>query len=325
MNNKATHQHLTYFDFWRGIAIVMVVSIHVGISNDSNFFLSSLNLLFRFLCNGAVPIFLAISGFFLAKKSIVDRSELLSFYSKRISNVYIPMLFWSVPLYCLAVLNGAHPLKGTLKLFMGWYSVYYFIILIIQCYVFLPLIKRNLKVSLLLSWLLTLLSWISINYVFPPLPLVVYAGPITTWGIFFVLGVCLSQKKRNYSILIPSLIILLGVGLQFLEVRYLNAPVGQKISAVISNIGIVLLMFSSNLQIKYVSQNWICKTFDYLGRKSFGIYLIHCYFIDLLSHFVGLRLWSLRCLIVILCSVILAHFTKRFLPSQFCSKYLGFK
>ena len=57
-------QHIVYFDFLRGIAIMMVVAIHTfpkcswDDSGDWGF------ILIRQILNCAVPIFLALSAFF---------------------------------------------------------------------------------------------------------------------------------------------------------------------------------------------------------------------------------------------------------------------
>lgn len=40
----------------------------------------------------AVPIFLAISGYFLVNKNLSSKNEILIFWKKQIPKVYIPML-----------------------------------------------------------------------------------------------------------------------------------------------------------------------------------------------------------------------------------------
>ena len=57
---------IVYFDFLSGLAILMVIAIHtfsiVDLTSDSN-----LEIFLRQILNCAVPIFLAISGFFISK------------------------------------------------------------------------------------------------------------------------------------------------------------------------------------------------------------------------------------------------------------------
>ena len=60
-----------YFDFLRGLAICMVVGIHtVPVLTFGESFLDDLQIIIRQMFNAGVPMFLAISGFFLAKKTI---------------------------------------------------------------------------------------------------------------------------------------------------------------------------------------------------------------------------------------------------------------
>lgn len=67
-------QRIPYFDFLRGAAILMVVAIHTfdgGLAFDSS--ASCAAIAVRQLLNCAVPVFLAVSGFFLSRKSLVNR------------------------------------------------------------------------------------------------------------------------------------------------------------------------------------------------------------------------------------------------------------
>lgn len=74
--------HITYFDFLRGIAIVMVVLIHcTGIINfeGAN---NIMTMAFRECLNCAVPIFIAISGYFMCLKPVDNPKDYLSFIKK---------------------------------------------------------------------------------------------------------------------------------------------------------------------------------------------------------------------------------------------------
>ena len=58
----------TYFDFLRGFAIMMVVGIHTyTLGEDST--------LVRQLLNTAVPLFIAISGYFLSQKKMENKDD----------------------------------------------------------------------------------------------------------------------------------------------------------------------------------------------------------------------------------------------------------
>lgn len=70
-----------YFDFLRGVAIIMVIGIHCYTIDN--------NILFRQVLNAAVPLFIAVSGFFLSQKVIKDRISMLFFGG----NKYLKFMF----------------------------------------------------------------------------------------------------------------------------------------------------------------------------------------------------------------------------------------
>lgn len=130
-------QRDTYFDFLRGIAIIMVIGIHTYTDGLMHF-----NLFLRQILNCAVPIFLAISGYFIGHKSFVEQGSYVKFLKKQVPRVYIPMLFWSIPWMLLAIRGGESPMVSVIRTFVGDMSIFYFIILIIQYYALAPLMQR---------------------------------------------------------------------------------------------------------------------------------------------------------------------------------------
>ena len=69
---------IEYFDFLRGIAILFVISIHsftpFSIS-ESNTLSYHLAIIWRQIIGCAVPIFLAISGYFMSNKDVNTQSK----------------------------------------------------------------------------------------------------------------------------------------------------------------------------------------------------------------------------------------------------------
>lgn len=86
-------QRDTYFDFLRGIAIIMVIGIHTYTDGLVHF-----NLFLRQFLNCAVPIFLAISGYFIGHKSFVEQGSCVKFLKKHVPRVYIRLFntIWCV-------------------------------------------------------------------------------------------------------------------------------------------------------------------------------------------------------------------------------------
>lgn len=75
-------QRITYFDFLRGAAILMVVAIHTYPNDGFATPLATAQMLGRQLIGCAVPVFLAISGFFLAHKALDTREERFAFWRR---------------------------------------------------------------------------------------------------------------------------------------------------------------------------------------------------------------------------------------------------
>lgn len=131
-------ERIKYFDFLRGLAIMMVVAIHTYSSDKGNAALA-----LRQVFNCAVPLFLAISGFFLASKDLSNKNDYFAFLKHQIPKVYIPVLIWSLPLFIIGIINGRGFLVSCLLLISCGFSIYYFVALIMQCYVILPFLQKH--------------------------------------------------------------------------------------------------------------------------------------------------------------------------------------
>ncbi|MCK0159330.1 acyltransferase family protein [Allomuricauda sp. F6463D] len=64
-------ERIGYYDTFRGVAITAVVAIHsdfIGYTFDDKSLFFNITLIWRQMMNFAVPMFIAISGFFLVNK-----------------------------------------------------------------------------------------------------------------------------------------------------------------------------------------------------------------------------------------------------------------
>ncbi len=133
-----------YFDFLRGFAIIMVVGIHTITDYSPTF--DSLEeiatILVRLALNCAVPLFLAISGYFVAKKKLDSPKEHWSFLKKQMPKVYIPCLIFSIPYFVLDIHAKDNIMRSLAYLFLCGFSIYYFVALIIQYYIILPFLTK---------------------------------------------------------------------------------------------------------------------------------------------------------------------------------------
>lgn len=75
-------QRNLYFDSLRGIAILMVVAIHTFVACEFDNILSICAISMREIFNVAVPLFLAISGFFIGQKNFECNGQIIKFWKK---------------------------------------------------------------------------------------------------------------------------------------------------------------------------------------------------------------------------------------------------
>ena len=321
-------ERVDYFDFLRGLAIMMVVGIHTyTLGEDST--------VVRQLLNTAVPLFIAISGYFLSQKKMENKDDYLSFLKKQLPKVYLPVLVWSLPLYALALYSGSSIIKQTILLLGCGISIYYFVAFIMQCYVVLPVINncisRNKRGGVIVSCLISF-AWIAgvvyMNTIQGEgIPLILYAGPLPCWLMFFVLGVMIGHKpERNYSIILPMVISILGFILSVIESDYLldhyGKGVGIKPSSYIYSAGMIFLMFSNKVE-KLVSRTGIIyRLFIWIGSLSFSIYLIHRYFVSFLAKRLTIDSWLLQWSLALFLTVVFILIIRKLLPTKF-HKYLG--
>ena len=318
----------TYFDFLRGLAIMMVVGIHTyTLGKDST--------VVRQLLNTAVPLFVAISGYCLSQKRMENKDDYLFFLKKQFSKVYLPVLVWSLPLYAIALYSGSSIIKQTILLLSCGLSIYYFVAFIMQCYVVLPVInnyisgnkRRVVIVSCLISF-----AWIAgVMYMNTiqgkGIPLILYAGPLPCWLMFFVLGVMIGHKpERNYSIILPMVIAILGFILSVIETDYLldhyGKGVGIKPSSFIYSAGMIFLMFSNKVENLIRRTGAIYRFIIWIGSLSFGIYLVHCYFISFFVKRLPIDSWLLQWSLALFLTVVFILILRKLLPTKY-HKYLG--
>ena len=321
-------ERVDYFDFLRGLAIMMVVGIHTyTLGKDST--------VVRQLLNTAVPLFVAISGYCLSQKRMENKDDYLFFLKKQFPKVYLPVLVWSLPLYAIALYSGSSIIKQTILLLSCGLSIYYFVAFIMQCYVVLPVInnyisgnkRRVVIVSCLISF-----AWIAgVMYMNTiqgkGIPLILYAGPLPCWLMFFVLGVMIGHKpERNYSIILPMVIAVLGFILSVIETDYLldhyGKGVGIKPSSFIYSAGMIFLMFSNKVENLIRRTGAIYRFIIWIGSLSFGIYLVHCYFISFFVKRLPIDSWLLQWSLALFLTVVFILILRKLLPTKY-HKYLG--
>lgn len=309
---------------------MMVVAIHTFYACEFESWLSICAISMREIFNMAVPLFLAISGFFIGRMVFEDKRQVFAFWKKQIPKVYIPVLFWSIPYFVLAILEGQSILENVLLFFFCGYSIYYFIALIVQCYLLLPVIQKKMLNSVMGGVIIcismicvALISYTSIT----KLPLIVFAGPVIVWLIFFWLGVYISRNSRDYNIRWILIGVIISFVLMVIETKFRHEATGGgygiKPSSFVFSLLMILLLFSKRIEMQYKSGNIINKVLIVMGNYSFPIYLIHCFVIILASHFVTVPVWIVRWAIVVVITMLIIYLARKVLPKKYL-KIIGF-
>lgn len=135
-----TNNRNNYFDFLRGLAILMVVGIHTFRGGNFESIQGWLSVSIREILNCAVPLFLAISGFF-SRKDVRERIQRHAFWSHQIPKVYIPVLVWGIPWLILKFIGHSSIIVSIISWAFCGLSIFYFVALIIKYYLLLPVIQ----------------------------------------------------------------------------------------------------------------------------------------------------------------------------------------
>lgn len=158
-------------------------------------------------------------------------------------------------------------------------------------------------------------------------PLIVFAGPIIVWLIFFWIGVFLSRSERNYKIGWIFVGVLISFALMLIETKFRHEATGGgygiKPSSFIFSFLMILLLLSKKMELKYVKDNIINKALTVVGDYSFPIYLVHCFVITIVFHFVTVSNWIVRWIIVVAITMLLIYIVRKVLPNK-CLKIIGF-
>lgn len=160
------------------------------------------------------------------------------------------------------------------------------------------------------------------------LPLIVYAGVLPCWLMFFVLGVVLGIRKgREYSLWIPLSITVVGFMISVISSRYLfevyHSGYGIKPSSFVYAFGSILFLFNKKVETLVSNhRNMIFRSMVWLGNISFAVYLIHVYIINFVVNRFIIGSWFLRTVFALVLTVLFIVILKRLIPERL-HKYIG--
>ena len=316
-NNPEYFSEIVYL---RAIAILAVISIHVSVFFNKMSGITFLTLLYmsiNTLSQFAVPLFVCISGFVLYNK-YQGLYSLKRFYKKRFLSVVPQYTFFTV-LAFLFVYMGRNDL-GRVQNFDAMDLIYqyltgtafvhlWFFVLIIQLYIFYPIIEKIYSKSVethKIVELLIFLCVVQILYQIFSIGDIFLIGKVTTllgYIFYFVLGMyvrsyyldhknMIMTLKHPYTLFLTLLFAtILGIGSWWIE-YFSNNLVPQIIQiynwifAIVSPlyyIVIFILCLYTALKITEIIPNRFTKSMQIIGNYSFGIYLVHVFILRILQ------------------------------------------
>ena len=356
-------KRVEYYDFLRGVSIVGVIGIHTfwvyqDYLKETGMTMFDLNIFVRQMIGCCVPMFLALSGFFLANKDVSSWARYGQFLRKQVARVYIPCLIFSLPfLYwgickSLGISNSFIELctkrwlickEGGVLANILYYlvcakGVFYFAAVIIQFYILLPLMQwlANKKITgLLFAFFISLVSTIILYYIVYiakiNLSLILYGGLFPFWTVYFVLGVYYGKGYRfGISWKLLAVIFLLLVPVLYAETYYMVVDCGYNLPAAMGNrkfswivfcVVSLLLMFEAADSYK---PNSFTRFMSVAGEYSYGIYLIHLFFLLFVIKAVNPNIhWMIETVLSLLTSMAFIWVCRK-ISLPFSKKYLGF-
>ena len=304
----------------KGLAILAVVTLHVlALFPESNFTDSQTNLgilIVNQALRFSVPLFLALSGYGLAKKYQASTFTVFSFLTKRVVKLLPAYFVWSALLlgtfYVTKTLEQLGPLSW--KTVVLGYTDYhlYFVPVIFQFYLLFIVLRKikNKKALLFLTAAagITQVTWLFwLEQLFKKDPNL-YAGflydqyqyrLLINWAFYFILGFFLAQmpqvlqkiKKSRLLQLLLVCICAFGLFASVSQTQEMIAHSGNIVFATgftrvpvmlyaSSCILLLLAFFEKNKKIPLLQT-----PLEYIGIYSYGIYLSHTLFLRVVALF----------------------------------------
>lgn len=287
------------------LSIVLLHSISIGINTSSKeeigifsyFLLDSLNIILYF----GTPMFIFLSIFLLAY-SYRQRSLPENFLSKRFLYIFLPFtamaLFYAIP-HATTLWEGIQ--KFFLNTLIGDYHGY-FVLIIFQFYIlylfFRHLLQKSSPILLITVSFIINAAYLSL-FNFTPAPSIpfgeyiwerFYWVPFLGWIFYFTLGyycgyyyeTFVAYLKKYHSIVLAAPIFSVLLLLFFYHSEFITIHSSKRIDMLFHTTAVFFFLFYVTSQLKHVPSLIIN-----VSKYSFGIYLIHMFYIAVVEFFSG--------------------------------------
>lgn len=345
------------FDAFRGLAILAVVALHCmdrppGRADTPGTLLAGLNQAFVVLWKPwlvfAVPVFLFISGYFLGGTTISSWADYGAHLQKRLLRILVPLVVWwlvgrlvlaGLMIAYFSVSHSDMPDPARRELYFHIAGIvqgpYYFLIALAQLYIILPALAWLNRMELgRLGLLAFCIAWLVLRQ--PRLaPWTVLL--VAPWLLYYQLGMLIGRRRgldfRRHDKLIVAAFVGSGIAGVLVNLARLRGYAAMPAVSGISPVEVVYSCSVIALMLMLAQSRWAPGWLVWLGRYSFGIYLIHMLFVVLAV--VLFRqvdgLWRLHpvyhaavATTALASSLALIAGVRRVVPAGFCQKYLGF-
>ena len=270
-------KRIAEFDFFKGIAIFLVVVGHVILNNVEGALDS--HPVYTWIYSFHMPLFFFISGF-LIHHTLGNRS-IGTCIKKKFLSLLVPYFVWC---FVVAPFVNGESLPTLLYVIAETDGRYWFVYLLFLFSVFYyvgQLKQRNVR-GVLGGALLSLLVFVIVQLIYP--------CEVTSRGLqflpFFVLGVIssafdLKEKAAIFRDPLPSLatVLFLATSLRYCQI---DIPLMSKALKFLASFSFCYLMlFYINGRFLY-EENRIVKMIAYTGKNTIVIYLTHFFMVKLL-------------------------------------------
>lgn len=284
-----------YIDLLRVLAIFFVVLLHVSavnfnIANVNSYQWEAMNF-YDSACRWAIPCFVMISGVFF-----LDNSKPLTFkklYSKYIFRIVCAFFLFSV---IYATVNPlVWHLNESINILKGYYHLW-FLYMILGLYISAPIIreisnkKQLTEYFLFLFVLFTLIAPLfnGIKYPLSKINLSMFGGFVGYWLLGFYLNKYSIGKKTKIALYILAPLALCFTIIATAVLSYQSGEADGRwyeylgLNVALMSCG-VFVFFKEKVSKIHFSQK-AEKIILFLSKNSFGIYLVHAFFLDLLRY-----------------------------------------
>jgi surface polysaccharide O-acyltransferase-like enzyme len=323
---SSTHQRSRHWDWWKGVAILAVISIHAaGRTSDvpPNSWAHMFGLVYRQAANFAVPLFLCLAGYFAAMSW---RGDAVGYWRSRGWRILPAYLVWTT--IAISVLRPGDFTSPRALLedyaFGSGIGIGYYVIVLLQYVALVPLLARldstrahmavmlvttlvGLAASYAMRTVFAMESWARFPY---------YCLPFVVWAPFFHLGFWAGRRQDAVKLRSDPLWLWLAAaavlaavveGVYWNERGTFGLAASQiKATSFLASVFVALHVIATRQRQR---AGLMATCLEWIGRSAYLIYLAHMLFLPAITDAIRSAwptLYALRPVTLLLASALTA-------------------